>query len=124
MLVLNNKNVCLSCETEDKRMSHGSGRVVSESDSETSVLGSTPASAIIYDAYTSNTKKERFLQTFLSVTKVYLQRRKRNSRIYSSLFSFLSLLFYITTFVVFQLSRSFKQHISFGSYMLSRRVPH
>ena len=32
---------------------HGGGRVVSASGSETSVSGSTPASAIIYDAYTS-----------------------------------------------------------------------
>ena len=32
---------------------HGGGRVVSMSGSETSVSSSTPASAIIYDAYTS-----------------------------------------------------------------------
>ena len=35
---------------------HGGGRVVSASGSETSVSSSTPASAIIYDAYTSIVK--------------------------------------------------------------------
>ena len=34
------------------------GRVVSASDSETSVSSSTPTSAIIYDAYTSIIKKK------------------------------------------------------------------
>ena len=38
---------------------HGGGRVVSASGSETSVSGSTPASAIIYDAYTSIKKKKK-----------------------------------------------------------------
>ena len=36
-----------------EHLAHGGGRVVSASGSETSVSGSTPASAIIYDAYTS-----------------------------------------------------------------------
>ena len=39
------------------RGQHGGGRVVSASGSETSVSSSTPASAIIYDAYTSIVKK-------------------------------------------------------------------
>ena len=38
-------------------IAHGGGRVVSASGSETSVASSTPASAIIYDAYTSIIKK-------------------------------------------------------------------
>ena len=38
---------------------HGGGRVVSASGSKTSVSGSTPASAIIYDAYTSIKKKKK-----------------------------------------------------------------
>ena len=37
------------------------GRVVSASGSETSVSGSTPASAMIYDAYTSIKKKKKNL---------------------------------------------------------------
>ena len=37
---------------------HGGGRVVSASGSETSVLSSTPTSAIIYDAYTSIINKK------------------------------------------------------------------
>ena len=37
----------------DGRKFHGGGRVVSASGSETSVSSSMPASAIIYDAYTS-----------------------------------------------------------------------
>ena len=41
---------------------HGGGRVVSASGSETSVSGSTPASAIIYDAYTSIKKKKFFFE--------------------------------------------------------------
>ena len=52
---------------------HGGGRVVSASGSETSVLGSTPASAIIYDAYTSikkkkkDKKKNNAMTTFLKI---------------------------------------------------------
>ena len=42
-----------------KNKKHGGGRVVSASGSETSVSGSTPASAIIYDAYTSIKKKKK-----------------------------------------------------------------
>ena len=38
-------------------VAHGGGRVVSASGSEMSVLSSTPASAIIYDACTSIVKK-------------------------------------------------------------------
>ena len=56
---------------------HGGGRVVSASGSERSVSGSTPTSAIIYDAYTSTKKKhtavtlsvEQFIPTDL--VKVY-----------------------------------------------------
>ena len=40
-------------------VAHGGGRVVSASGSKTSVSGSTPASAIIYDAYTSIKKKKK-----------------------------------------------------------------
>ena len=51
------------CEITVKCLSsaHGGGRVVSVSGSETSVSSSTPASAIIYDAYTSiiNKKKKK-----------------------------------------------------------------
>ena len=40
-------------------VAHGSGRVLSASESETSVHCSTPASAIIYDACTSIIKKKK-----------------------------------------------------------------
>ena len=49
----------------------GSGRVVSASDSETSVLSSMPTSAIIYDAYTSiikNKKKQKKTKVYWKVT--------------------------------------------------------
>ena len=39
--------------------SEGGGRVVSASGSETSISSSTPAGAIIYDAYTSIIKKNK-----------------------------------------------------------------
>ena len=42
---------------------HGGGRVVSASDSETSVSSSTPTSAIIYDAYNSIIKKKKKIVT-------------------------------------------------------------
>ena len=42
----------------NSEIAHGGGRVVSASGSETSVSSSTPTSAIIYDAYTSITKKK------------------------------------------------------------------
>ena len=48
---------------ETKKLPKGGGRVVSASDSETSVSSSTPAIAIIYDAYTSVIKKQNFNST-------------------------------------------------------------
>ena len=41
------------------KVAHGGGRMVSTSGSETSVSSSTPASAIIYDAYTSIIKHKK-----------------------------------------------------------------
>ena len=46
-------------------IAHGGGRVVSASGSETSISSSTPASAIIYDAYTSIINKKKNIPTNL-----------------------------------------------------------
>ena len=50
LIVQGVKTVCLA---------HGGGRVVSASGLNTSVSSSTPASAIIYDAYTSIIKNKK-----------------------------------------------------------------
>ena len=49
---------------------HGGGRVVSASGSETNVSGSTPASVIIYDAYTSYNKKKKKKKELRSLRKL------------------------------------------------------
>ena len=53
------KNITVYSKQQKLTLAHGGGRVVSASGSETSVSSSTPASAIIYDAYTSIIKKKK-----------------------------------------------------------------
>ena len=63
-----------------KDWSHGGGRVVSASGSETSVSSSTPTSAIIYDAYTSILKKNLKSQV---IVKIVIKLRCRILECYS-----------------------------------------
>ena len=53
-------------------ITHGGGRVVSASGSETKVISSTPTGAIIYDAYTSVNCK-----TLLKTFRYFWSRRVR-----------------------------------------------
>ena len=57
----------------ENNIAHGGGRVVCVSGSETSVSGSTPASAIIYDAYTSIKKKKKKIKN-----NVITKQKKKN----------------------------------------------
>ena len=55
----NGLQTCLFGSSADVNLLERGGRVVCASGSETSVLSSTPASAIIYDAYTSIINKKK-----------------------------------------------------------------
>ena len=82
------------------------GRVVSASDSETSVSSSTPTSAIIYDAYNSILKKKKKKKEIRVVWRYFSTLQRRNKLKFDKQRTILHQIQYIIIFDFFDADHS------------------